>query len=177
VLRGANVIGLDISPDLVSLARERLSNAGLKADLRVASAYDTGLPNESVDVVFSMALLHHLDLPRAHTEIRRILRPGGRFILKEPIRFSRILTFLRRLFPDQEDVSDFEHPLTREELATITTDFTLIAERSFRLPTSVLLSRYTRIPKRPLWNSDRGLLRSFPKLTYLATVKVMSLWK
>jgi hypothetical protein len=87
------------------------------------------------------------------------------------------LTFLRRFFPDQEDVSDFEHPLTREELAIITKDFTLIAERSFRLPTSVVLSRYTRIPKRPLWNSDRWLLRSFPKLAYVATGKVMSLGK
>jgi SAM-dependent methyltransferase len=58
-LRGAHVIGLDVSPDLVSLARQRLDGAGLSADLRVASAYATGLPDRSVDVIFSISLIHH----------------------------------------------------------------------------------------------------------------------
>ena len=66
VKRGARVIGIDISPDLVALARERLNSYGLSAVLQEGSAYATGLPNESVDVVFCMALLHHLELPRAH---------------------------------------------------------------------------------------------------------------
>jgi SAM-dependent methyltransferase len=105
--RGANVIGIDISPDLVQLARLRLSSYGLAATLQTGSAYSTGLPNASVDVVFSMALLHHLDLPVARNEIYRILRPGGLFILREPIRFSRTMNSLRRLFPaPKADISD-----------------------------------------------------------------------
>ncbi len=177
VKRGAKVIAMDISPELVDLAQQRLANYGLAADLRVGSAYETGLPDESVDVVFSMALLHHLDLPRARAEIRRILRPGGLFIMREPVRLSKTMALLRRAFPDQEDISDFEHPLTKEELATVTEGFTVVAERSFRLPHMALLTKVPLLPKKLLWKNDRWLLQSFPILTHFATGKVMLLRK
>ena len=73
--RGARVIGMDISPDLIAIAHERLQKYGVDAELRVASAYETQLPDESADVVFCMSLLHHLQLDRAKNEIRRILKP------------------------------------------------------------------------------------------------------
>ena len=137
-----SVIGIDISPDLVALARQRLDSYGLSAVLQEGSAYATGLPNESVDVVFSMALLHHLDLPQARQEIFRVLRPGGLFIFREPIRFSRTMNYLRQLFPaPKADISDYEHPMTRAELAVVMQGFTLVAERDFRLPSEPLLAR------------------------------------
>src|SRR5450631_2515943 len=52
VSRGAQVVGIDLSPDLIALAQLRLRNAGLEAELRVGSAYDTGLESGSVDIVF-----------------------------------------------------------------------------------------------------------------------------
>ena len=177
VKRGAEVIGIDISPELVELARERLGSYGLTATLRDGSAYDTGLADESVDVVFSMALLHHLDLPSARKEIHRILRPGGLFILREPVRFSSTLNVLRRLFPaPKADISDFEHPMTRAEIATVTQGFTLVAQRSFRLPFIPLLSRFSGITGQ-LWETDRWLLKHFSGLEHFATGKVMSLRK
>ena len=97
--RGARVAGIDISPDLIALAQERLRRHGLDAELRVGSAYDTGLSDKSVDVVFCMSLLHHLQLDRAKNEICRILKPDGLFIFKEQIRFSWTMRQLRRLFP------------------------------------------------------------------------------
>lgn len=177
VKRGAEVIGIDISPDLVELARQRLSSYGLAATLRDGSAYATGLADESVDIVFSMALLHHLDLPTARKEIYRILRPGGLFILREPVRFSQTMNRLRKLFPAPEaDISDFEHPMTREELAIVTEGFTVVAERSFRLPFIPLLQRFNGLTE-TLWTTDRWLLKHFPALAYFATGKVMSLRK
>src|SRR5690349_19717603 len=47
--RGARVIGIDISRDLLEVAQRRLQKYGLDADLRVRSAYDTQLPDGSVD--------------------------------------------------------------------------------------------------------------------------------
>jgi ubiquinone/menaquinone biosynthesis C-methylase UbiE len=46
----------------------------VNADLRVGSAYETGLPDASVDVVFCMSLLHHLQIDRVKNEIVRILK-------------------------------------------------------------------------------------------------------
>lgn len=180
VKRGAHVIAMDISPELVELARQRLADyqiSGEAATVRVGSAYGTALPDESMDVVFSMALLHHLDLPRARSEIYRILRPGGRFILREPVRFSRTMNSLRKLFPrPKADVSDFEHPMTRDEIALVTQGFTKLAERNFRLPFVPLLMRFERLSKH-LWATDRWLLQNFSKLGHFATGKVMCLQK
>lgn len=175
--RGACVIGIDISPDLIQLARQRLISYGLAATAREGSAYATGLPDESVDVVFSMALLHHLDLPTVRSEIQRILRPGGLFILREPIRFSRTMNFLRRLFPSPDaDISDYEHPMTRAELATVMHGFTLVAQRNFRLPFVPLLIKF-KILRGQVWKMDRSLLAHLPALEQFATGKVMSLRK
>jgi SAM-dependent methyltransferase len=175
--RGANVIGIDISPDLIQLAGQRLSSYGVAATLQVGSAYAIELPDESVDVVFSMALLHHLDLPPARKEIYRILRPGGLFILREPIRFSRTMNSLRKLFPAPKgDISDYEHPMTRAELSIVTQGFTVVAQRNFRLPFVPLLSKLKALYPH-LWKTDRWLLKHFPSLEHIATGKVMSLRK
>ena len=176
VQHGANVIGLDISSELIALARQRLSNYRLDAMLHARSAYETALPDESVDVVFSVALLHHLDLPTVRAEIRRILRFGGLFILQEPVRYSRTMGYLRRLFPARTDVSGYEHPMTRDEVAVVSQGFDLVAERNFRLPFVPLLNMF-HVEVRPMWIVDRWLLRHFPLLNRLATVKVMSLRK
>ncbi len=176
VRRGANVIGMDISPELIALARQRLSNYGLEANLQVRSAYETGLPSESVDVVFSVALLHHLELPRARTEIRRVLRPDGLFIMREPIRFSRTVSYLRRLFPPAADISEFEHPMTRSEVALVSQGFQVVAERNFRLLFVPLLTRFN-VRKRQIWSLDRWLLRNLPGLERVATERVMALRK
>lgn len=86
--RGARVIGIDISPELVALCRQRLALAKLDATVLVGSAYDTGLPDSSVDVIFCIALIHHLNIERVRKEMGRILARGGKIILSEPIRFS-----------------------------------------------------------------------------------------
>src|SRR4029077_13253465 len=41
IQRGAQVIGIDLSPELIELARARLAEAALHADLCIASAYET----------------------------------------------------------------------------------------------------------------------------------------
>lgn len=178
VKRGANVIGMDISPELVELAGQRLESYNIgSAKLLVGSAYETGLPDSSIDIVFSSALLHHLDLPKARAEIYRILRPGGLFVLREPIRFSRTMNALRQLFPaPKADISDFEHPMTRAEVATVTEGFTVVAQRDFRLPFVPLLSKFKGLMV-PLWKMDHWLLKHFPWLGYFATGRVMSLRK
>jgi SAM-dependent methyltransferase len=113
--RAAKVFGLDISPDLVAIAQRRAQVQGQAVQFMVSSAYATGLPGESIDVVFGEAILHHLDLERAAIEIARILRPGGFAVFVEPIRDSATLRFLRRLMRSrQQEISPYEYPLTQK---------------------------------------------------------------
>jgi 2-polyprenyl-3-methyl-5-hydroxy-6-metoxy-1,4-benzoquinol methylase len=172
--RGAHVIGLDISPDLIDLARQRLAMAGLSADLRVASAYSTGLSDESVDVVFNIALIHHLAIDQVLPEMSRILAKRGEIILSEPIRFSRSYAYLRSLLAKQRNISEYEHPLTRTELASICAPFTSKEVRYFRLPFIPLLQRIGN-DGNWYWKLDRWLLSHLPILTHYATAVVVCL--
>jgi SAM-dependent methyltransferase len=175
VKRGAHVIGLDISPELVNLARQRLHGVNLEADLRVGSAYATGLPDASVDVIFSIMLIHHLDIVPVCREMLRILVPGGRVILKEPIRFSASYARLRNLLPARSGISEYEHPLTRAELTGACAPFKPEGVRYFRLPFVPLAQRVGA--RRWPWKIDRRLIRLFPALSHFATSVVVCLQK
>src|SRR5215831_18366988 len=105
---GAHVTGIDISPDLIAFAQERIQRERVQAELKVGSAYQTELPDGSVDVIFCMSLIHHLDIPLAVSEMRRILKPDGLIVTKEPICFSQLCAKMRAVFPAKDDVSEYE---------------------------------------------------------------------
>lgn len=173
--RGAHVTGIDISPDLIEIAKQRLALNHQTAEFRVASVYDTGLPNGSVDVVFCMAILHHLEIERAQREILRVLKPGGILIMQEPVRDSRIYDFLRRLIPhSMHDNSEFERPLTKMELDSFCAGFQCQRRRRFRLP-FVALAIMLGVAKGRAWRLDRWILDKMPILGRLATVEVRKL--
>jgi ubiquinone/menaquinone biosynthesis C-methylase UbiE/DNA-binding transcriptional ArsR family regulator len=76
-------LGLDLSLDMLLLARDRLERAGLKhCSVRQGDIYDLPLANDSFDVVILHQVLHFLDDgARAIKEAARVLRPGGRLLV------------------------------------------------------------------------------------------------
>ena len=76
-------LGLDMSLDMLSLARARLDRAGLRhCSVRQGDIYDLALPKESFDVVIIHQVLHFLDDgARAIAEAARVLRPSGRLLV------------------------------------------------------------------------------------------------
>ncbi len=85
-LLGAQVergLGLDLSLDMLALARTRLDRAGLRhCSVRQGDIYDLALPKDSFDVVVIHQVLHYLDDgARAIHEAARVLRPAGRLLV------------------------------------------------------------------------------------------------
>lgn len=76
-------LGVDLSPDMLSLARARLDRAGLKhCSVRQGDIYNLALPRESFDVVLVHQVLHFLeDGARAIREAARVLTPAGRLMV------------------------------------------------------------------------------------------------
>ncbi len=80
--RGA-VIGVDASPSMLGQARARLDAAGIDGvDLRLGDLAHLPLIDGEVDAVVANMVLHHLPEPgRVFDEIRRVLKPGGTFLI------------------------------------------------------------------------------------------------
>ena len=77
------VHGIDASPQMIEVANEKSAKAGLDIDFRVALIEAIPFPDHFFDLVTSSLMLHHLpdDLKRTGlAEIRRVLKPGGRFL-------------------------------------------------------------------------------------------------
>lgn len=180
--RGAQVHATDISSSLIAMARRRLEINGIeeKANFFVGSAHEFPLPDESVDVVFGMAILHHLDLQLAAREVRRILRPGGRAIFQEPVRNSKLLQFVRGLIPYRApDVSPFERPLTDEELAAFAEGYRSYHSKAYALPYLGIAELLPGVRNylHELYQFDNKMLRRFPALNYYASIRVVEMVK
>lgn len=180
--RGAHVWGIDISEELLRLGQRRLSSSGRagEATFIAGSAHDMPFPDNSIDVVFGIAILHHLDLDLVAKEVRRVLKPGGRAIFQEPVRNSAAIRFLRSLIPYRApDISPYERPLTDDELRRFAAGFDTWSVRAFGLPhvqvgpLLPLVRRYSDA----LYAWDRRILDRMPGLGYYASVRVLSLSK
>jgi 2-polyprenyl-3-methyl-5-hydroxy-6-metoxy-1,4-benzoquinol methylase len=175
--RGAKVFAIDISPELVAAAHSRLAMVGLQARLWAGSAYETGLASGSIDVVFCMSLLHHLDIPAAREEIRRVLKPEGKLIVKEPVRFSTAYTRLRSWLPDHADTSEYEHPMTQSELASVKEGFEVQNLRYFRLPLVPLMEQVLGRHTPKMWSVSNWVLQQARFVERFATVVVAEMQK
>jgi ubiquinone/menaquinone biosynthesis C-methylase UbiE len=78
--RRGRVVGIDISDEMIRLARETSHDFSNLA-FQVASAQDLPFENGEFTHAFSMeSLYYYADISQALAEIRRVLEPGGLFV-------------------------------------------------------------------------------------------------
>ena len=80
----ANITGVDGDPQVLSIAQSKAIQANLNIRWDKCMAFDLPYPDNSFDIVTSSLVIHHLTAPdklRAFQEVRRVLRPGGCFLI------------------------------------------------------------------------------------------------
>ena len=87
---GARVTVSDINPEMLAVGRDRALNRGIAAGIEWVTADAESLPfpdraADGVTIAFGLRNVTHRE--RALAEMRRILKPGGRFLCLE---FSRV---------------------------------------------------------------------------------------
>lgn len=134
-----HVYGLDLSPTAIELARSQgLANATFE----VGDAHQLPWPDRTFDVVVGRAILHHLDLPRATSELVRVLRPGGELFFVEPLYHNPLAALFRVLTPAARTAD--EKPLTRAQVLRMGAGFER-SEHGYALLTSMALGACTSL--------------------------------
>jgi ubiquinone/menaquinone biosynthesis C-methylase UbiE len=78
----ADVVGLDPDPNALAIARRKARRAGVEISLDQGFADALPYPDASFDRVLSSFMFHHLSRDvkeKTLREVRRVLKPGGRF--------------------------------------------------------------------------------------------------
>lgn len=101
-LLGAEVYGIDISPESIDKANQYLNKYGLKGKAVVGDARRMDFPDNYFDKVISSDFLEHLNLEdniQVLKEIKRVLKPDGIAVIKTPnltyLRFSRFYKMIK----------------------------------------------------------------------------------
>ncbi len=104
--KGNEVIGVEISPSAVQVAKQRASEKRVNFSAQVGDLEKLPFEDGYFDVCFVGWVLHHFpDINAAVSELVRVLKPGGMIAMAEPnesnlaVRFSRFiedLPLLRR---------------------------------------------------------------------------------
>ena len=72
------VQAIDLRPLAIERTEKKVKEAGLNnVQLKLADAAKTGLPDESIDLVFLFGVIHALPLEAVLPELHRVLKPGG----------------------------------------------------------------------------------------------------
>ena len=109
--------GIDLSPAMLTLARRRAEEMGRDADLRLGDAERLEFADESFDtVVCTYSLCTIPNDAQAVSEMRRVLRLGGKLLLAEHVRSPvGIVRAVQRLLEPLADRFAADH-LLREPL-------------------------------------------------------------
>lgn len=82
-----SLLATDVSPEMIAIARERVTENGGPSNVAFHAASDShfGLAGRQLDAVLAFNLLHLVDdLPASLAAIADTLKPGGLFISKTP---------------------------------------------------------------------------------------------
>jgi 2-polyprenyl-3-methyl-5-hydroxy-6-metoxy-1,4-benzoquinol methylase len=108
---GAEIVAIDVSPELLEIARSNSSAPNVRYEIQ--NAYRLNYPDAVFDSVVGSSVLHHLEIDPALREIYRVLKPGGKIFFTEPnmlnpqIAVQKNVPWVKRKLGDSPDETAF----------------------------------------------------------------------
>ena len=108
---GADIIAIDVSPELLEIAKADCSAPNVQ--FQIQNAYALGYAEGVFDSVVGSSVLHHLEVEKALRDIYRVLKPGGTIYFTEPnmlnpqIAVQKNVPWVKRKLGDSPDETAF----------------------------------------------------------------------
>lgn len=133
--KGVALTGIDLSEQMLAIAKARAVELGCDADLRQGDAHHLPFPDESFDsVVCTFGLCAIPDTDAALDEMTRVLRPGGKLILVDHVASSsRIARGVQRALEVITVPMASEHFLRRPRTKVEQRQFTIARAERFKI--------------------------------------------
>ena len=184
--RGATVYMIDISPQSIELVFKKVKDLSIgdRVFPVVMDCEDLKFTEGEFDAVYGRAILHHLSLEKAMSEIRRVLKEGGIGVFIEPLGMNPLINLYRKLTPGRR--SPNEKPLDSLDLKFIESagfsnfkhqEFTFFCNAGIFLSTFLKVRERAAMSYKKLKRLDEFVLTKFPFLRKLCWNTVLVITK
>ena len=163
--RGAHVTALDIAPASLEITRQRAEANGVGSAIQTTwmAADMLGFLAQSFDWVVGLGLLHHVNPAILGAELRRVLRPDGRALFREPLGTNPVLEFARHYLPYRgKHHSATDRPLHYDEIHALGKFFRATRMREFYLFSMVSRAVGGEMSFPWLWQLDEFMIERMP---------------
>ena len=149
-MRGVDVVGCDISRHGIEVARKvaRQISTVNSPSFFLGDATRLPFPDASFDGVYGSGVLHHLPLPAAREEIRRVLKPGAKAFFVEPLAHNPLLKLYR--LTNRQKYTPGERPLSFRDVEEWSDGFSSSDHREYQLLSIAAHMLGKRVPRAAL---------------------------
>lgn len=178
--RGALVVGIDLLPFRLAeaTARARAHNVTSSTDFVLMDAMQLAFPDNTFDLVISKSVLVFTEHRQTARECYRVLKPGGRAVFIENMRYHPIVWLYRKIFLKY---SGKLHYFSVCNVEAVGAEFERMEHREFHLSAVGALFWQKCLPSPPLYRwslrilgaIDISLLRHFRGLRRFCWVTAM----
>ncbi len=188
-MRGAQVTACDLSSGMLDASNQLAKVNGIKITTHLTDAEDLRFPTDAqFDIIYAGNLMHHVDIGRTLSRLKRHLAPGGTLVTWDPLAYNPLINIYRRI-ATQVRTSE-EHPLKWSDIGLFRRHFRNVDTRYFWLTCLAIFLIMALIQRRnpnqerfwkvvikegetwrwlyqPLQQLDRFLLKVLPPLRLL----------
>ena len=149
---GADVIGIDISPEGIENANENAEEKKVHSHCKftVMDGENMEFEDSHFDIAVEYGALHHVELDTALKELSRVLKPTGQIICVEALRHNPLIHAYRKRTPHLRTEWEYEHILGVESLDYFKKYFKNINVKFFHLSSLIAVPFRKTILFKPL---------------------------